>query len=99
MFWVLFSAKSSGQGSEDALLYTQVRLFYIILLYTNDRATLSSKTSGDNKTGVVTQRKAARHSPNRSLRHESTDCETDSLAKFQTACLLVPVRTERNHHT
>ena len=26
VFWVLFTAKSNGQGPEDALLYTQVRL-------------------------------------------------------------------------
>jgi hypothetical protein len=26
VFWVLFTAKSSGSGSDDAILYTQVRM-------------------------------------------------------------------------
>ena len=26
VFWVLFTAKSSGNGTEEAMLYTQVRL-------------------------------------------------------------------------
>lgn len=32
VFWVLFTAKASGNGSEDALLYTQVCRFFLSII-------------------------------------------------------------------
>lgn len=44
VFWVLFTAKANGTGSEEALLYTSVRrLFYYLLGFSVSQSAFSTK--------------------------------------------------------